>query len=198
MTSCILLSAGFNQRFGSPKALAIFQEKFLIEHIQDVLIQSQVNEIIVVLGAYCDEIKPHIVRHPKIKFTINKDYQSGQTSSFKAGLSNIALNSLSIMVLPIDYPFIKGETFNSLVDYFLQHKPRILIPTYQDRKGHPPLFSIDLKPKFLKLNNSVGINSMAQRMSSDIILLPIQDPAVVSTFNTPVEFEERKKEFQSR
>jgi len=196
MISCILLLAGLNQRFGSPKALALLRGKPVIQYIQKALAKSQVAEIIVVLGAYADQIKPHLVKHPKIKPTINDDYQSGQTSSFKAGLRNVSFKSSGIMLLPIDYPFIKPETFNILINHFLQHKPNILIPTYRKKKGHPPIFSIGLKPQFLSLNNALGINHIAQESSSKVTLLPVEDPAVLATFNTPSEFEALKTEFE--
>jgi len=90
MIACILLSAGLSQRFGSPKALAQWNTGTVIEHLQNLLVKSQVDEIIVVCGAHADQIKPHILEHKQVRFVYNKDYNFGQTSSFKAGLKSVS------------------------------------------------------------------------------------------------------------
>ncbi len=51
MVTCILLSAGSSQRFGSPKALAELYDETVLEHLQKMLLATQVGEIIIVLGA---------------------------------------------------------------------------------------------------------------------------------------------------
>jgi len=195
MISCVLLSAGNNQRFGSPKALAIFNERPLIAHIQDTLIRSKVAEIIIVLGASCDEIQRHVLKHPKIKAVFNQDYSLGQTSSFKSGVKKISSLSSGIILLPVDCPFLKSETIDLLIGSFLFHRPQILIPTYSNLKGHPPIFNTNLKTELLALENSVGVNCIAQKISTGVMLLPVNDSAVISTFNTPEEFEKIKTQF---
>ncbi len=196
MISCILLSAGLSSRFGGPKALAHLDQTPVIEHLQNVLISSNVFEIIVVVGASSEKIKPHVLNHKKITCVRNKNYHLGQISSFKVGLENVSQKSSGIALLPVDYPLVKTETINSLCDYFLEHKPPILIPTYQDRKGHPPIFHADLIPKLLALSNSAGLNVFEEEMKSTTVLFPVNDPGVILTFNTSSEFEELKKNYK--
>src|SRR3989344_7860118 len=114
MISCLLLSAGFSSRFGSPKALARLNDRALIEHLQELLLATQLHEVIIVLGHGAEQIKPFLFKHKKIKVVYNKDYKFGQTSSFKCGLKEVALQAAGIMLLPIDYPVIKAETFDTL------------------------------------------------------------------------------------
>ena len=56
MISCILLSAGFSRRFGSPKALALINGVTVIEQLQNILVRSQVGETVVVLGDHANDI----------------------------------------------------------------------------------------------------------------------------------------------
>lgn len=190
MISCILLSAGLSSRFEGPKALARLDQTPIIERLQNVLISSNIFEVIVVLGASLGKIKPHILDHKKITCVRNKDYHLGQTSSFKIGLEKVSRKSSGIALLPVDYPLIKTETINCLCDYFLKTKPSLLIPTYQDRKGHPPVFHADLIPKLLALPDSTGLNVFEEEMKSKTSFYPVNDPGVILTFNTPTEFEE--------
>ncbi len=196
MVSCLLLSAGLSARFGSPKALAKINSSTVIEHLQKNLISSGVDKIIVVLGAEAHKIKSHILKHKKVTFVYNKDYKLGQTSSFKTGLRAIGPETSGIMLLLVDFPLVRQATLNQLVDYFGIRKPSVLIPTYHSRKGHPPLFSYDLKDKFLALDDSQGVNEFEHRHEAETVLLPVDDPGVLKGFNTLEEFEEIKKGFK--
>ena len=68
MISCILLSAGFSSRFGSPKALAKRNGETVIEHIQRSLLNTLIEEIIIVLGNKADKIEPFVLNHKRVKF----------------------------------------------------------------------------------------------------------------------------------
>ena len=197
MMSCILLSAGLSSRFGSHKALARLEKIPLIEHLQKMLISSKVSEIVVVLGASFEEIEPHIFKHEKIVCVRNPDYRLGQISSFKTGLKNVSANSLAALLLPVDYPLIKTETIDTLCDFFLARRPSIVIPTYQNRKGHPPIFHKKLTKQLLEWDASIGLNRFAEQMKPQTILSPVEDPGILLTFNTPAEFAELKKIYEN-
>lgn len=190
MVSCILLSAGESSRFGSPKALAKLKSEHVITRLQSMLISSLVDEIIVVLGFEAERIKPALLNHKKVRVVHNKDYKFGQTSSFKEGLRDVSKESKGVMLLPVDYPLIQTETVDLLIEKFIQSSPLILIPTYKDKKGHPPFFSTNLSVTFNSLDNAVGINTVIHENEQSVILFPVEDKGVVSSFNTKEEFEE--------
>jgi len=66
MISCVILSAGISSRFGSPKALAALNGANVIEHHQNILLKTQINEIIIVLGAFSGAIDPYILDSERI------------------------------------------------------------------------------------------------------------------------------------
>jgi molybdenum cofactor cytidylyltransferase len=196
MISCIVLAAGLSSRFGSLKALASLSSKTnVIQHVQKTLIASQVSEIIIVLGFQSDHIKEQLRSTIKTQIVLNKDFEKGQTSSFKRGLSAVSAKSEGIMLLPVDYPFVREKTFNDLINSSKKSSDiRALIPTFSTRKGHPPIFDISLKSYFEKLDDSLGINSIFTFLQqSQIEYLPVSDPGVVATFNTPDELRELTK-----
>ena len=192
MISCIILSAGFSKRFGSPKALAKLNGGTIIEHLQQLLVATQVHEIKIVLGAQADQIKPYILNHKKVKFVYNKDYKFGQTSSFKAGLKHIPKDCKGILLLPVDYPLIKKETIDYLINIFIEKEPTVLIPTFNNIKGHPPIFHARIKKDLEAIDNSQGLNTMAHRYDNNTINLPVEDMGVIITFKTVEEFERIK------
>lgn len=194
MISCLLLSAGFSSRFGSPKALALLDRQTLIEHLQELLLTTQLYEIIIVLGHDAEQIKPFLFKHRKIKVVYNKDYKFGQTSSFKCGIKEVVAPATGVLLFPVDYPLIKKETIDALITYFDERKPVALIPSYDDRKGHPPIFNIQLKNEFQNLEDVLGVNTVIHRHIDEVAVLPVDDPGVIKSFNTKEEFEQLKAE----
>ncbi len=192
MISCVLLSAGENQRFGSPKALARTSRRTVLEDLQNTLLGSIADEIIVVLGAYFDAVKPHVFNHKKVRIVYNKDYKLGQTSSFQTGLSAVGNETRAVLLVPVDCPLILASTVDVLIRHFKQNSPDILIPAYQGKRGHPPVFNASLKAEILDLSPSTGLNSLFAVHTPEIF--EINDPGIIQTFNTPEELEQIKKD----
>src|SRR3989338_11318940 len=134
MISCVLLSAGESERFGSPKALARTSRRTAIEDLQNTLLISIAEEIIVVLGAYFDVLKPYVFNHKKVRIVYNKDYKLGQTSSFQTGLSAVGNETRAVLLAPVDCPLILTSTVDTLIHDFKQSSPPILIPAYQTKR----------------------------------------------------------------
>ena len=190
MISCVLLSAGYSSRFGSPKALVNFDGSKLIERLQNILLASNLDEIIVVLGANAQDIEPYLLKHTKIKVVYNKDYNLGQTSSFKAGLKTVSVSSKGIMLLPVDFPLIAAATIKGLVDQFSRREPLVLIPTYLNKKGHPSVFHQSLAQELLALKDEEGINTVVHRHTDEVQLCPVKDEGILLSFNTREELAE--------
>lgn len=194
MITCVLLAAGLSSRFGSPKAVAQIHGKILLTRQIEMLSSAGIEQIIVVLGAHAEQIKPFIAADSKIKAVFNEHYPQGQTSSVKAGISEAPAGN-DILLLPVDFPFILPETVVQLTEYFNKNVPNILIPTYNQRKGHPPVFSHLLRDEILQLENSFGLNEIIRHHQNEVQLLPVQDKGVLATFNTPDELTKIQKEF---
>jgi len=189
MYSCILLAAGFSSRFGSPKALARFSGGSVIERLQNTLLKSKLTDIIIVLGAHDEQIRPLVLKHKTIRVVHNKDYNLGQTCSFKIGLAALKPETRAVLLLPVDYPLISTAAVDALIDGFAEEPCDILVPTFNARRGHPPVFNASLKKELLALDNGRGINSVFSQEGRSIREMELKDPGVVKTFNTPEEFE---------
>ncbi|HQP10605.1 MAG TPA: nucleotidyltransferase family protein [Candidatus Omnitrophota bacterium] len=189
MISCILLAAGLSRRFGSPKALALLNGSTVIHRLQTMLLATRVGEVIVVLGANAEEIKLHLLNHSNIKSVYNKNYNLGQTSSFQTGLRAVSQDSNGVLLLPVDYPLVREKTINALIERYLKQPSLAIIPSFQGKKGHPPLFAASLKDEFLALGHHYGINKVAQDHQNETTILPVEDAGVVSSFNTLEELE---------
>jgi molybdenum cofactor cytidylyltransferase len=191
MITAILLSAGLSERFGSPKALACLWGTTVIEHLQNTLLQSSCDKIIVVLGAHAGLIEPSLLKHSRIRVVYNKNYIFGQTSSVQSGWREEGNLSEGVLFLPVDCPFVQTSTIDQMINHFKKQDPDILVPTYHHQKGHPPIFHQRLKSKILSLPMDQGLNSLYAQHPPQIIEL--DDPGIIESFNTPEEFERISK-----
>ena len=187
MVTCILLAAGESRRFGTPKSLAQIKGQTLIALLTQRLIAAKTGKIIVVLGANADLISSRIPENPCLTVVVNKDYVEGQTSSFKTGLNAIPDGTSGVMLLPIDVPFVKKETLEVLIKTFIEKKPLVLVPTFEGKFGHPPIFSSQLIPEFKELRNGDPLFTVQRRHASESLEIPTTDEGVHATFNTPEE-----------
>ena len=189
MVSCIVLAAGTSVRFGSPKPLALFGASPVIEALQEKLLQTLLSEIIIVLGHEAERIRPSIFKDPRIRTIVNSEYHLGQTSSFKTGLKMIDPGSQGIMLLPVDMPAFKTETCEILIATFLRNSCLACVPTFEGRKGHPPIFSYRLKREFMELKDEESLATVLRSHDAEIIKVPVADEGVVLSFNTPKELQ---------
>lgn len=189
MLNAILLAAGESRRFGSPKALAKFDDgSYVIERLVSNMLQVDGLEITVVLGAHADQVEPLLLKHTNIRIVYNKDYNFGQTSSFQKGVAAAPENAQGFLLQPVDCPLIKPTTLRQIMANFNALRPRMLVPAFGGKKGHPPVFHAGLKEEIIGLDAATGLNAYQKRYAAQTVLLETADEGVVLTFNTPEEF----------
>lgn len=185
--TCILLAAGESRRFGSPKPLALVNGLAAIRVIVDTLLASAVDDIVVVIGHEAQAIRSAVPKNKRLRVTVNKDYARGMTSSFQTGLKVRTARDADLMLLPVDLPFVKVATIDLLCRTFKEERPLILVPTYNGRPGHPPVFASSLADDFRALRDGEPLSTVQHRLKGKTRYLPVEDPGVILTYNTPAE-----------
>jgi molybdenum cofactor cytidylyltransferase len=138
---CVILAAGAASRFGSPKQLAMYKHQTFIETVIKTSQQNNFDEILVVLGAYFDEIYP-IVSQYNIQIINNSKWEEGQASSLKVGVNSIIKKKLDgILFLLVDQPQISNVMIRNTLSTFAYNKSDIIVHSYKDQYRHPILFS---------------------------------------------------------
>lgn len=161
MLSAIILAAGESKRMGKPKQLMPLGKNTLLEQAIDNLLNSSVDETIVVLGHKAEEITKKIASKP-VKIVINPDYQQGMSTSIVAGLIMVDPRSRAVMLALGDQPLVTSQTINQLIEAFIKHNKGIAVPTYRGRRGHPIIFDIKYKAELFKLKGDIGGREIIQ------------------------------------
>lgn len=183
MVSAILLAAGEGKRMGRPKLLMPFGRYTVLEQTIDNLLSSNVDEVVVVLGARAGEIK-HVIADRPVKVMINPDYHRGMSTSLIAGLKQVDGKAQKVMVALADQPLIDGETYNRLIEASLGCDKGIVVPTYQTKRGNPVIFSIKYKSELLGLEGDVGGREILKKHPDDIFEVAVDSESVNIDINT--------------
>ena len=194
MIRLILLAAGLSERFGSSKALAEIKGQPIIKRLQKMILKTLVDETVIVLGARQELLVPHVFKHKKITSVYNKHYKFGQTSSIQTALKILSADTKGFFILPVDFPMVASSTIQALIDEFNKNPDGIIIPAFEGRRGHPPLFSAKFKDQILSLPRSLGLNTAIHENALRLRTLEVNDAGVRKTFNTPEEFQKIVKE----
>lgn len=180
--SAILLAAGFSSRMGELKALLPWKGKTLIEYQIEQLLEVGLAEIIVVLGYRAEELQKRISAYDVIT-VLNENYPNGKSTSIQKGVSCVADDIDGILVSAVDQP-VSSETLRTLIRAFHQTKRKVLIPVYQEKRGHPVLFSVSVKRDLMKVNEeSKGLRNVIQKYHDAIEHIPVNEPHVLLNLN---------------
>lgn len=140
--SGLILGAGASQRLGPPKQLLPFRGTTMLGW---VVAQAQraagLDEVVVVLGRAADEIRERVDFGPTAKVVENPVFSEGCSSSYRAGIAALDIQSSAIMIILGDQPGISPEIINRLAEEWRTTEAPIALCSYLGRKGHPMIFA---------------------------------------------------------
>lgn len=171
MISAIVLAAGLSSRMGNPKLLLKLGSKTIIEHVVDEVLCSQVEEVLVVLGAYQQEIQKLLIGR-YVKTIINPEYALGQGTSVAIGAQNVSQDARGMLFLTGDQPCIKSQIIDEIINTFNKSNAFIVQPYYGNRPGNPCLFSAKLRGELAKLCGAEGGKNLIKKYAEHLVTVP--------------------------
>jgi molybdenum cofactor cytidylyltransferase len=177
MVSAILLAAGESRRMGKPKLLLPLGDSTVLEKAIDNLLNSRVDEVIVVVGDRAQEMIERIGSRP-VKVTVNPAYRQGMSTSIVAGLNLVDDNARAVMLALADQPLIDSQTINKLIEAFIGHDRGIVVPAYKGRRGHPVIFSTRYKEELLGLGGDIGGRQIIKEHANDVLELAVDSQGI--------------------
>ena len=187
MISAILLAAGQSKRMkGENKLTKKINGVPLINLSILNILESSIEELIIVTG-YQNEILESIInKDNKIKIFFNNHYKSGMASSIKVGVSNLSKKSKAFFICLGDMPYVNRKIYEQLIKH--ANDKEIIIPTYNAKQGNPVLFSIKMKNKIMSVEGDSGAKELLKKYKDKIFKLPIDDSSILTNLNTMDSF----------
>lgn len=186
--SAIVLAAGMSTRIGSPKQLLEIGGKPLLAIALETLGRSQIQEIVVVLGASADLIRRQ-VDLDGTKVVVNEAYHEGMGTSLRVGLAAVNPHAKAALVVLADQPFLQPSTIDALIDQHDEHQPQIAIPLYRGFRGNPVLLDRSVFPELAGLSGDIGCRAVFGDHTENILKVPVNDPGILLDVDTKADYE---------
>ena len=187
--AAVVLAAGCARRMGRQKLLLPWRGRAIIADVVDRA-RAAASQVVVVTGheaaATTDALAGrdvHLVHNP--------DYAAGEMiSSVKAGVAALPRACAAFFLVLGDQPGVAARTFERLIDAWRDHpEARVISPTWNNRRGHPVLFSAAGIGEILDLPAEATLKTYVSRYAGGgSIEVEVDDPAICADVDTPEQY----------
>jgi molybdenum cofactor cytidylyltransferase len=180
--AAILLAAGRSARMGAFKPLLPFGKQTVIESCTDYLHSGGVETIVVVVGHNADQVRARL-KDASVLFALNPDPSSEMAESIRCGLEMLPSNTDATLIALVDHPAVPSHVVTTLIEQWKQGA-QLIIPTWQDRGGHPVLVDLHWRDDLKRLDPNGGLKSFFQKHSEAVRRVPVGSQYVARDMDT--------------
>lgn len=200
----IVLAAGGGRRFAQsgrdiPKQLLNWEGMPLVRHVTLCAFQAGLSPVVLVTGANAPDVQAAI-RDLPVKIVHNPSWESGQSSSLKAGLDTLPLGIGSAVFLLADQPQVTPDLVRLLVEKHSQTLAPMVAPLVEGKRANPILFDQVTFSTLLTISGDVGGRALFDPNSKyQVAWVPWDDPDLLMDVDTESDYQVllgRKAHFQ--
>jgi len=162
--AAVLLAAGAGSRMGHrPKCLIERDGQALIRRTAQCLLDTGIQDLVVVLGHYAQEIAPALAGLP-VTVVINPQPEQGIISSQRLGLQSLSASCDAVVMCLADQPLIETQNITDLLQAFAQRpiNTDVVFPQVQGQPGNPVALSAAVRAAVLQANDDFGCQTWRQ------------------------------------
>jgi len=189
MISAIVLAAGKSTRMGANnKMLLPFRGSTVIETTVNALIESEVDEIIVVENQD-GAIANHLDKNLKVKVICNMDADQGLTTSIQCGVEVASNDTSAFLICLGDMPLLSFNDYNRLINKLIDYKQKVILLPFSDgKRGNPVLFSHHFKENILQLEEKNGCKPIILNNQNYLLEVPFSNNHCYADIDTMEDY----------
>lgn len=153
----VVLAAGAATRYGQPKQLLDYHGEAFVRRVAKTALAAGLAPVVVVSGASAQAVEAAVADLP-VEIVHNPNWQEGQASSIRAGLSLNEKQSQAgaVIFLLADQPQVTPHVLDALKSRHAEGLFPIVAPLVADRRGSPVLFDRVTFADLRRLTGDVG------------------------------------------
>jgi molybdenum cofactor cytidylyltransferase len=188
--AALVLAAGSSQRMARPKQLLDWGGRPLLEHVLSAVASWPVAVVVVVLGAYAEEILDR-VDFGSALVVINPGWEEGLAASLRVGLDLLTRDARydAAFVTLADQPQIPSEVPGALLAGAEESGRPAVVPVYRYQRGNPVLVARSLWPQLMSLQGDAGAGSLLRAHPAWVHEVRF-DHAAPADIDTPGDFQD--------
>ncbi|MCK4932558.1 MAG: nucleotidyltransferase family protein [Candidatus Aminicenantes bacterium] len=191
MIWALVLAAGESKRMGESKQLLPFGNKTMIETVIDHIMHSEVDEILVVLGSNRENIEC-VLKDMPVRSVHNPRFKEGMLSSIQKGFVSLPKEAEAVLVFLGDQPMIPSSSVDQIIRAYRSSAKGIVLPVYQQRRGHPILIDVTYRQEVANLNPEIGLRELIHNHPEDILEVDLDSPSILEDIDTPEDYKNLK------
>jgi molybdenum cofactor cytidylyltransferase len=189
MISAIILAAGQSRRMGQPKMLLPWGQLTVIEEVIRTFMRAGIEDILVVTGGTRELVEKVIEPYPVQKI-YNGNYEAGEMlSSLQLGLRSLSNQVQAALIGLGDQPQVQARTVRLVCEAYRESQSRLVVPSFQMRRGHPWLVATPLWNEVLKLEPPESPRDFLNRHATDIHYVEVDTSSILTDLDTPEDYQ---------
>lgn len=182
---------------GTHKLLLSLGNQTVIQRLLEALGVPFISEIIIVARKSDDQLKSHLSGH-KLQLIQPETDPPDMKASVQIALQWVKTHYQPVaedswLLIPADHPVINRSILESLFQVWESSQASIMIPTYQNQKGHPAFFRWPVTDDVFQLADDEGINALWNSQKREPYLCECQHPEILLDLDTPEDYENMKQ-----
>jgi molybdenum cofactor cytidylyltransferase len=188
--SVILLAAGESRRMGPLNKMTLpVAGVALLRRIASTLVNSEVGEVVAVLG-HEEQTARGLLADLPLRLVTNERYRDGQMTSVHCGLEALSEPCKGIMVCLSDQPLLCVDDIDRLVRAFEHQCPgSVLIPAWQGRRGNPVILGYEHRDAILAGGPGLGCRRYIDAHPQLVVWQEMDNDHVVFDLDTPEDYQ---------
>jgi molybdenum cofactor cytidylyltransferase len=189
MISAIILAAGQSRRMGQPKMLLPWGKLTVIEQVIITFLGAGIEDILVVTGGVRELVEKVIEPYPVQKI-YNSNYEAGEMlSSLQLGLRALSNRVEATLIGLGDQPQVQERTVRLVCETYRKSQSRLVVPSFQMRRGHPWLVARPLWNEILALRPFESPRDFLNRQAADINYVEVETSSISADLDTPEDYQ---------
>jgi molybdenum cofactor cytidylyltransferase len=184
----IILAAGSSSRMGTQKMIMPYGNSTILETVIDNVLNSKVDNTLVVLGADQEKIRAAIEGKP-VQISYNRDHKNGMLSSVICGIRSLPADAGTALIFLGDQPEIPPGIINAVIDAYNEELKGIVIPVHNYRRGHPLLVDMKYRKKIESLDLEEGLRKLRHHFPEDVLELEVDEAGILVDIDTREDYE---------
>lgn len=183
----IILAAGSSRRMGSQKLILPYGQSTMVETVIDNVLNSEVNHVLVVLGADQEKIRNTIGDRP-VQFCFNQEHEKGMLSSVICGIRSLPEDAGAALIFLGDQPGIPPSVTNTVIEAYDEELKGIVIPVYNHRRGHPLLVDLKYRKQIESLDLEEGLRKLRHHFPNDVLEVEVDEAGILVDIDTTDDY----------
>ncbi len=188
----VVLAAGMSTRMGAPKMTLPWRGSTVLGTVLSTLAQAGVEHIRVVTGSNRTEVE-NVLKEARVKIepVFNPRFANGEMmDSIRIGLENLDPRLDAVLIVLGDQPQLDARVVEGLITRHKKSGARLIVPSYQMRRGHPWLVERSLWREMESAEEGENMRTFLNRHSATIEYLVVDSDSILKDLDTPEDYQQ--------